>query len=361
MAMVDVQTIGLLTGGGDSPGINAAIRAVVEKAAAVGVRVTGVRDGWKGLMTLEPGALVPLAPGDVRDIDRVGGTTLGTSRTNPYRRPEGAAAVARRVADARLDALVVIGGADTLWVANRLHEESGIRVVGIPKTIACDVAVTTYTLGFESAVQAVTDAIDRLRTSAESHSRVFVVETMGRQAGHLALRGGVAGGADLVLIPEVPFEVDRVCSMLAELRASGRRSSMVVVAEGASATGGARSLVSAKTDEFGHKLLGGIGHDLAVEVEARTGIESRDLSLGHLLRGAEPTAYDRRMGTLFGVAAVEAVLAGRFGTMTALVAGRVRLVPLGEAVAAPRLVDVERDYDPLNYRPGRHVLFEGDY
>jgi 6-phosphofructokinase 1 len=356
MPLSDVRTIGILTGGGDCPGINPAIKAVVCKARSVGVRVLGIRDGWRGLLTDDPADVVELDCRAVEAIDRTGGTILGTSRTNPYRRVDGPGRVASRILALGLDAVVVVGGEDTLGVADRLVRDHGLRIVGIPKTIDRDLSLTDYTLGFESAVQTIAEAIDHLRTTAAAHGRIFVLETMGRLTGHLALRGGIAGGADLVLIPEVEFEVERVCDLLRDRRSQGFRYSIVVVAEGASATGGAKALRSLKTDEFGHKLLGGIGQDLSNEIESRTGLDARYVILSHLQRGGAPGAYDRRMAYYFGTAAVEAVLSGRPGTMVALSGTRVELVSLADAVREVRPVDVARDYDPLNFRHQHRVL-----
>ncbi|MBM4387323.1 MAG: ATP-dependent 6-phosphofructokinase, partial [Deltaproteobacteria bacterium] len=256
-----------------------------------------------------------------------------------------------------IDALVAIGGEDTLGVAAKLHRKFDFPVVGIPKTIDRDLSGTEYSLGFESSVQIICEAIDNLRTTAGSHSRIFVVETMGRHTGHLALKGGLAGGANAILIPEYSFDVNEVCVILLARKLAGQRYSIVVVSEGAKERNGGEILKDQALDEFGHVKLGGIGHYLADKIEKITKLETRYVILSHLQRGGSPAAYDRRMGYYFGTAAVEAVLAQKFGTLTALVSGRVNLIPLEDAISKLRYVDVERDYDTEKYNYKQQILY----
>jgi phosphofructokinase-like protein len=347
--------IGVLTGGGDCPGLNPAIKAVVKKAIESQCEVFGLRDGWKALVD---DSLTPftLDRDVVRHIDRQGGTILGTSRTNPFKIPDGPKKVSARMKALGLDALVAIGGEDTLGVAAKLFQEENVAVVGIPKTIDRDLSYTDYCLGFESALQVITDSVDSLRSTAESHARIFVVEVMGRHAGHLALRGGISAAASVILIPEYPFNIDRVCDLLLERKKRGVRYSIVMTAEGARPKDADLSLVSGETDAFGHVRLGGIGHYLADEIEKRSGLESRAVVLSHLQRGGKPVAYDRRLGFYLGVAAVEAVVSGKFGMLACLKNGRIILAPISEAVKELRTVDIARSYDPHIYRAKQTIL-----
>ncbi|CAA9490298.1 MAG: 6-phosphofructokinase [uncultured Solirubrobacteraceae bacterium] len=330
--------IGLLTGGGDCPGLNAVIRAVVRKGTKDhGHEFVGFRGGWAGLLENEA---IELDQSSVRGILHRGGTILGTSRTNPYK-VEGGIDRLRATLEARgVDALIPIGGDDTLGVARRLTEE-GIDVVGVPKTIDNDLAGTDYTFGFQTAVQIATDAIDRLHSTAESHDRVIVCEVMGRDAGWIAVHSGMAGGADVILVPERPFDIEEVCDHIRRRSEGGDTFSIVVVAEGAVPKGGGTHSAYDTKDAFGHERLGGIGFMLEREIEQRTGFETRMTNLGHVQRGGTPVAYDRVLATRFGVAAMEAVEAGNFGMMTALRGTDIRLVPLDEALRAPKLLDPE--------------------
>ena len=328
--------IGLLTGGGDCPGLNAVIRAVVRKGINVhGHELTGFRHGWAGLLSDEA---VELTHESTSGILHRGGTILGTSRTNPYKDEGGEAAVLATLERRGIDALIPIGGEDTLGVAKRLHD-AGVDVVGVPKTIDNDLAGTDFTFGFQTAVQIATDAIDRLHTTAESHNRVIVVEVMGRHAGWIAAYAGLAGGADVVLVPERPFDVEEVCERIRRRHATGRVFSIVVVAEGATPKDGGVWSEHAGTDAFGHQRLGGIAVHLEQEIEQRTGFETRMTILGHVQRGGTPLAYDRVLGTRFGVAAVDAVTDGDFGRMVALRGTEIHRVPLDEALAEPKLLD----------------------
>jgi ATP-dependent phosphofructokinase / diphosphate-dependent phosphofructokinase len=330
--------VGLLTGGGDCPGLNAVIRAVVRRGLARGDDFLGFRHGWAGV--LEDDA-VELTLASTAGILPRGGTILGTSRTNPFAtgRPDGGARIARTLAARRVDALIPIGGEDTLGVALRLHRE-GVPVVGVPKTIDNDLGGTDVTFGFQTAVQVVTDAIDRLHTTAESHNRVMVVEVMGRNAGWIATHAGIAGGADAILVPERPFDIDAVVAHLRRRHERGRTFSIVVVAEGALPREGTIVLDgSHATDAFGHARLGGIGVVLEREIEQRTGFESRVTILGHVQRGGTPVAFDRVLATRFGVAAIDAATAGRFGTMVALRGTEIVEVELESALAEPKLLD----------------------
>jgi 6-phosphofructokinase 1 len=330
--------IGLLTGGGDCPGLNAVIRAVVRK----GIRTyehefVGFRYGWAGVVANEA---IDLTLDSTRGILHRGGTILGSSRTNPYKQDGGAEAVQRTMRERMLDALIPIGGEDTLGVARRLADD-GVNIVGVPKTIDNDLAGTDFTFGFQTAVQIATDAIDRLHTTAESHNRVMVVEVMGRHAGWIAVHSGMAGGADVILVPERPFDIDEVCEHIRRRHAHGRTFSIVVVAEGATPTDGGVLSEHETTDAFGHVRLGGIAVTLEKEIESRTGYETRMTILGHTQRGGTPLAYDRVLGTRFGVAAVDAASDGDFGKMVALRSTSIVRVPLDEALAEPKLLDTE--------------------
>ena len=326
--------IGVLTGGGDCPGLNGVLRAIVRKAVPTyGDSVIGFRHGWRGILEDET---VELDLRAVRGILPRGGTILRSSRTNPYQIDGGPERVLARLAE--LDALIAIGGEDTLGVAHRLGEQ-GAKVVGVPKTIDNDLSATEVTFGFDTAVQTATDAIDRLHTTAESHDRVMVVEVMGRHAGWIALHSGLAGGANLILIPERPFDIAEVCERLQRRHDNGENSSIVVIAEGAVPQEGTMTLQSGDVDAFGHVQLGGVGSRLADEIQQRTGYDARVTILGHVLRGGTPTAFDRILSTRFGVAAVEAVHDGAFGTMVALQGGEIVRVPIAEAVGTLKTVE----------------------
>jgi ATP-dependent phosphofructokinase / diphosphate-dependent phosphofructokinase len=321
--------IGLLTGGGDCPGLNAVIRAVVRKGETrMGHEFVGFRNGWRGILEHET---MELSVATTRGILHRGGTILGTSRTNPFKSDNGMERVKVSLAEEGVDALVAIGGEDTLGVAHELGIAS-VPVVGVPKTIDNDLGATDFTFGFNTAVQIATDAIDRLHTTAESHDRVMVCEVMGRHAGWIALWSGLAGGANLILVPERPFDIDEVCDALRDRHAHGAGFSIVVVAEGAAPTDGSIAVQDHGVDEFGHVRLGGIGSALAPEIEARTGFETRVTILGHVLRGGTPTAYDRILATRFGLAAIDAVDDRDFGTMVALHGTEIVRVRLADAV-----------------------------
>ncbi|SEH14010.1 6-phosphofructokinase [Thermoleophilum album] len=331
--------IGVLTGGGDCPGLNAVIRAIVRRGVEHhGQSFVGFRDGWRGVLE---NVHEELTIESTRGILPRGGTILGTSRTNPFKREDGPARVRSTLAELELDGLIAIGGEDTLGAAERLHREHGVPVVGVPKTIDNDLGATDLTFGFDTAVSVATEAIDRLHTTAESHNRVIVVEVMGRHAGWIALYSGLAGGADVILIPERPFDIEEVCELVRRRHARGRYFSIVVVAEGAVPREGTLVVQEGKTDEFGHVRLGGIGHVLEREIEARTGFETRAVVLGHTQRGGTPTAFDRVLATRFGIAAADAASQRRWGEMVALRGTDIVLVPLAEAVREPKLVPDE--------------------
>ena len=330
--------VGVLTGGGDCPGLNAVIRAAVLKGEQrYGDSFVGFLDGWLGAIE---DRTTPLDSARVREIFDKGGTLLGTSRTNPYKVEGGSERVKSTLAAEKVDALMAIGGDDTLGVANKLAGE-GITVVGVPKTIDNDLSATEVTFGFHTAVQIATEAIDRLRTTSESHQRVIVCEVMGRHAGWISMYAGIAGGAVDVLIPEQPFDVAEVCELVKSHRALGRLSSVVVVAEGATPKEGSLSLTSGEVDQCGHVRLGGIANVLAKEIEERTGFETRATVLGHIQRGGTPTAYDRVLATRFGVAAIDALHDGGAGTMVALQGDKIVRVPLSAGVSEPKLVPSE--------------------
>jgi 6-phosphofructokinase 1 len=327
--------IGVLTGGGDCPGLNAVIRAVARRSWAAGHEVVGVREGWRGMVEQN---FEPLGREQISGILPRGGTIIGTSRTNPYKLEGGVDAV--RAAFEQVDALVAIGGEDTLGVAARLHRDFGAGVVGVPKTIDNDLAGTDYTFGFDTAVAICTEAIDRLHTTAESHNRVMVVEVMGRHAGWIAVHSGIAGGADVILIPEQPVDFDEVCDEIRGRHAKGKNFSIVVVSEGCELPGAEDK---GDVDQFGHKLLAkrGVGERLGEEIESRTGFETRVTVLGHIQRGGSPTARDRILATRFGLKAADLVHAGEYGKMAALRGDDVVAVSLDEATAELKTVPRE--------------------
>jgi ATP-dependent phosphofructokinase / diphosphate-dependent phosphofructokinase len=328
--------IAMLTGGGDAPGLNAVMRAVARKGELVhGDELIGFRDGWRGLIE---GDAVPLSVERFRGTLPRGGTILGSSRTNPFKVDKGPDRVRQSIEEHKIDALVVIGGEDTLGVAARFAAD-GMSVVGVPKTIDNDLSATEMTFGFDTAVQICVDAIDRLHTTAESHDRVMVLEVMGRHSGHIATWAAIAGGATMAIVPEEPFDIDEVCAVIRKRHERGRFASIVVIAEGALPKEGTLSLVTDKVDSFGHARLGGVGYQLAFAIEERTGYETRAIVLGHVQRGGTPTAFDRVLATRFGIAAVDAVHDGAFGTMVALRAGEIVRVPLSEATDELKLVD----------------------
>jgi ATP-dependent phosphofructokinase / diphosphate-dependent phosphofructokinase len=327
--------IGVLTGGGDCPGLNAVIRAVVRKGAGVyGHEFLGYRDGWRG--PLEDDAR-PLGIPEVRGILPRGGTILGSSRTNPFASEEGPSRIVGNLASAGVDGLIAIGGEDTLGAASRLHSEHGVRIVGVPKTIDNDLGATDYTFGFDTAVNIAMEAIDRLHTTADSHHRVLIVEVMGRHAGWIAFHAGLAGGANAILIPERQFDVEKVCEIVGS-RFASRFAPIIVVAEGAEPIGGMEEEGERAVDAFGHARLGGVGHWLEREIERRTGKETRATVLGHVQRGGTPTAFDRVLATRFGLHAIDAAHAGRWGTMAALRGTEIELVELVEATSELKTV-----------------------
>jgi 6-phosphofructokinase 1 len=331
--------IGLLTGGGDCPGLNAVIRAVVRKGIdGYDDRLVGFRDGWRGVLE---DVYDELTIESTRGILPRGGTILGSSRTNVYKREGGVERVRDTLARHELDGLIAIGGEDTLGAANRLHRD-GINVIGVPKTIDNDLGATDVTFGFDTALHVATEAIDRLHTTAESHHRILVVEVMGRTAGWIALHSGVAGGADVILIPEIPFDIAEVCRLIGRRHERGRPFSIVVAAEGAAPKEGTMEVASgAGVDEFGHPRLGGIGYALEREIEARTGYETRATVLGHVQRGGTPTAFDRVLATRLGLRAIEAAHERAWGMMCALRSTEIELVALADAVAEVRRVPPE--------------------
>jgi phosphofructokinase-like protein len=325
--------IGVLTGGGDCPGLNAVIRAVVRVSTDRGHEMVAVRDGWKGLTE---GLFAPLGRREVSGILPRGGTILGTTRTNPYKVDGGVEAVLRHFAEQRLDALVAVGGEDTLGVANSLHREHALPVVGVPKTIDNDLSGTDYTFGFDTAMTIAAEAIDRLHTTAESHNRVMVVEVMGRHTGWIAVMSGIAGGADVILIPEQPITVEEACADLVRRHEGGKDFSIVVVSEGYQLTyeSGEQHLVAGAargSDQFGHVVLGGVGDALARDIEERTGFETRVTVLGHVQRGGSPTPRDRVLATRFGLKAADLAHERRFGRMAALHGDTITDVSLEEA------------------------------
>ncbi|MGH2955469.1 MAG: 6-phosphofructokinase [Solirubrobacterales bacterium] len=329
--------IGVLTGGGDCPGLNAVIRAIVRKGVAeYEYEFVGFRDGWRGPLE---GVTVPLGIQDVRGILPRGGTILGSSRTNPLKEEGGVARIIDYLADQEVDGLIVIGGEDTLGAATHLAE-AGAHIVGVPKTIDNDLGATDYTFGFDTAVNIAMEAIDRLHTTAESHKRALICEVMGRQAGWIAWHAGIAGGANVILIPELEFDIERVCDYIVR-RFESQYSPIIVVAEGAQPRGGTAATKGQSLDEFGHVRLGGIAHWLEEQVLERTGFDARATVLGHVQRGGTPTAFDRVLATRFGLHAIDAAHSGAWGMMTALRGTRIELVPLKEATAELKVVPEE--------------------
>jgi ATP-dependent phosphofructokinase / diphosphate-dependent phosphofructokinase len=328
------KSIGILTGGGDCPGLNAVIRAVVRRADSAGWQAVGVREGWRGLV--EP-IFEDLGPAQVSGILPRGGTIVGTSRTNPYKLEGAVEQVLQNFRDRELDALVAIGGEDTLGVASRLYAEHDLPVVGVPKTIDNDLSGTDYTFGFDTAVSVATEAIDRLHTTAESHNRVMVVEVMGRHTGWIAVMSGIAGGADVILVPEIPVDFEDVAESIRKRHARGKNFSIVVISEGCELPGLADA---EERDQFGHVILSkrGVGDALGREIEQRTGYETRVTVLGHIQRGGSPTARDRVLATRFGLKAADLALAGEFGQMAALHGDDVVSVALAEATAELKVV-----------------------
>ncbi|GAA2599923.1 6-phosphofructokinase [Streptomyces axinellae] len=328
--------VGVLTGGGDCPGLNAVMRAVVRKGVQrYGYDFTGFRDGWRGPLE---GDTTRLDISAVRGMLPRGGTILGSSRTNPFKEEDGVRRIKDNLAKQDVDALIAIGGEDTLGVAARLTDEHGIRCVGVPKTIDNDLSATDYTFGFNTAVTVATEAIDRLHTTAESHMRVLVVEVMGRHAGWIALHSGLAGGANCVLIPEQRFDIDAVCGWVTS-RFKASYAPIVVVAEGAMPKDGEMVLKDGSTDSFGHVRLSGVGEWLAKEIESRTGKEARTTVLGHVQRGGTPTAFDRWLATRFGLHAIDAVREEAWGSMVALRGTDIVRVPLAKATEKLKTVD----------------------
>lgn len=337
-----MKKIGILTGGGDCPGLNAVIRAVYRRAEQLGYEVAGIHDGWKGVLEQD---FELLTRERVEGIHYFGGTILGSSRTNPFKKEDGPARVADSMNKMGLHALVAVGGDDTLGACNKLTK-LGLNAVGVPKTIDNDLSCTDVTFGYDTAVQIATECMDRLHTTAESHHRTLVVEIMGRHAGWITCASGMAAGADCILVPEEPFNIVEVCDILKKRFARGKKYNIIAVAEGAKfseAAGveGSMVLQTAEKDAFGNVRLGGIAEILAKEVEQRTGYETRAVILGHLQRGGTPTAFDRVLGTRLGVKAVDMVHEGRFGVMVALQGTKIVPVPLEEAVGKSKTLDME--------------------
>jgi phosphofructokinase-like protein len=330
--------VGILSGGGDAPGINAVIRAVARRGILYyNYEIVGVKDGWRGLLE---DRFFPLDLGLISGILPRGGSILGTSRANPFRYKKGVEKMMANAEKAGIAAVVAIGGEDTLGVAYKMSE-LGLKCVGVPKTIDNDLAGTDYTFGFHTAVAIATEALDRLHTTAEAHNRVMILEVMGRYTGWIALEAGLAGGADAILIPEKPFDLDDVCECIRSRQERGRNFSLIVVAEGARPKGGAEIVYSKGVDEFGHVRFGGVGYYLGKEIEKLTGIETRVVVLAHLQRGGSPTAFDRILATRYGVAAIDLVHERKFGCMVALKGNKIVSVPLKDVVGKRKTVDLK--------------------
>jgi len=331
--------VGILTGGGDAPGINAVLRAIVRKAIQdYAYETVGIKDGWLGLVQ---GEFIPLDLKTLVGMLPKGGSILGTSRTNPFKSGDGANRILKNVSKHGIEAVIAIGGEDTLGVAYKLYE-MGLPVVGVPKTIDNDLVGTDYTFGFQTAVAIACEALDRLHTTAESHHRVIILEVMGRYTGWIALEAGIAGGADVILIPEKPFEIEEVCECLRKRQKRGRNFSIIVAAEGAKPKGGKEIVYSSGIDEFGHARFGGVGYYIGKEIEKRfENIDTRVVVLGHLQRGGSPIAFDRVLATRFGIAAIDLVHAGRFGEMVAIQGNAMVSVPLKDVVGKRKTVDLK--------------------
>lgn len=337
------MNVGVLTGGGDCPGLNAVIRAIVYKGIKeYNYNIMGIYEGWRGL--LEGGPIAPLVVEDVVSILDEGGTILKTSRTNPFKHKKGIELIKKTIKKYKLDVIIAIGGEDTLGVAARLHKER-VKVIGVPKTIDNDVDGTDQTFGFDTAVNIATEAIDRIRSTAEAHNRVFLVEVMGRHAGWIAVQSGIAGGAHMILVPEYPIDVDKLVSSIVKRHARGEEYSMIVVAEGARLKKDSGEsdyiLQEPEKDEFGHVRLGGIAYILAKIIEAKTGFECRNAILGHIQRGGKPTAFDRVLATRYGTHAIELVHKKQFGKMVALRGTKIVGTPLVEAMKKVKTIDKE--------------------
>lgn len=363
--------IAVLTGGGDCPGLNGAVKwvtktaldPVLEERRAFKCDVLGIKDGWKGLVYVNPDDAESLAHHTikldeevVRTWDRYGGTNLGTSRTNPFNpKKDRSDTVIENIRKLGIDVVVAIGGEDTIGVAYKLYRR-GVKTVGIPKTIDSDLVGTEYSLGFDSAVNVIMEEIDRLRTTAGSHNRIFVVETMGRHAGWLALHGGECSGAYIILIPEHPFSLDRICELLQVRRGREVQYSIIVVSEGARLDGTQEFYKDEKVDEFGHRSLGGIAAFISDEIQKRTGFESRYVNLSHLQRGGSPSARDRLMARWFGIAAVDMIINEDYGRMVSYLHGEITSVPMKEVINRLRVVDVDKYYDTERYNGKRTIL-----
>jgi ATP-dependent phosphofructokinase / diphosphate-dependent phosphofructokinase len=363
--------IAVLTGGGDCPGLNGAVKWVtktaldplLEEKRAIRFEVLGIKDGWKGLVEVDPDNpesmahhIMKLDEEVVRTWDRYGGTNLGTSRTNPFNpKKDRSDKVIENINKLGIDVIIAIGGEDTLGVAYKLYKQ-GIKTIGIPKTIDGDLIGTEYSLGFDSAVNIIMEEIDRLRTTAGSHNRIFVVETMGRHAGWLALHGGECSGAYIILIPEHPFSIDRICELLQGRRGREIQYSIIVVSEGAKLGGDKEFYKDDKLDEFGHRSLGGISAYIAEEVQKRTGFEARYVTLSHLQRGGSPSARDRLMARWFGIAAIDMVMNEDYGRMVSYLHGEITSVPMKEVIDRLRIVDVDKYYDTERYNGKRTIL-----
>ena len=329
--------VGILSGGGDAPGINAVIRAVVRKGFQhYRDEIVGIKDGWRGLLE---GEFLPLDLKSASGILPRGGSILGTSRTNPFKQENGARKILKNAKKNGIEAVVVIGGEDTLSVAYKMGE-FGLKCIGVPKTIDNDLPGTDYTFGFNTAVTIATEALDRLHTTAEAHHRVMILEVMGRYTGWIALEAGLAGGADIILIPEKPFDIDEICDYIRRRQERGRNFSIIVVAEGAKPKGGKEIVYSESIDEFGHIRLGGVGYYLGKEIEKCLSIETRVVVLGHLQRGGSPTAFDRILATRFGIAAIDLVHEGKFGYMVAIKGNKIVSVPLKDVAGKRKTVDL---------------------
>jgi phosphofructokinase-like protein len=330
--------VGILSGGGDAPGINAVIRAVVRKGIQnYRYEAIGIRDGWRGLLEND---FIPLDLKSVSGILPRGGSILGTSRTNPFKHENGPDEIFKHAKKAGIGAVVAIGGDDTLSVAHKMSE-LGFKCVGVPKTIDNDLSGTDYTFGFMTAVGIATEALDRLHTTAETHHRVMILEVMGRHSGWIALEAGLAGGADIILIPEKAFDIKEICKSIKRRQKRGRNFSLVVVAEGAKPKGGAEIVYSESVDEFGHIRLGGVGYYLGKEIEKHMGIETRVVVLGHIQRGGSPTAFDRILATRYGIGAIDLVHARKFGHMVALKGNKIVSVPLKDVIGKRKTVDLK--------------------
>ncbi len=347
----NICKIGILTGGGDCPGLNSVIKSIVNEASLMNIDVVGIKHGWRGLISNNDNNFILLKNKNVCHIDAYGGTVLGTSRVNPYSDYKYIKCIQDNLNKHCIDGLIVVGGEDTLNVANRLYKEKVVDVVCVPKTIDFDLNITEYTIGFESAIQSVTNYVDILRTTAQSHSRIFIVEVMGRHAGHLAIQSAISTSAVAVLIPEYDFYIKEVCNIIQQQKDMHMCSCILIVSEGAKPINYKNFVLDTKLDAFGHERLGGISAWLANQISNYTDKEVRSVNLSHLQRGGVPSSYDRRMGMIFGKYALNAIMCRNYGQVVILFQGQIKLVPINDVIKELKIVNIYKSYNTKLYKP----------